>query len=206
MINTTAQSLKLLEDITERIGGQTFHHHFHILYDLPLPSQQPNYLEIGCYAGASAILMLQKPGVSVTSIDLGSPIHPSIVKSNVEANNPLQNSFRYILGSSHNQSVFDRVKDLQVDLLFIDGDHTGAGVEQDWHWYSKLVVPNGWIVFDDYNDKWHSPEVGPAVDRIVESLDSKQYCNHGTILNQHGARGFPADFTNGNCYIIQKLS
>lgn len=206
MIKTTAQSLKLLEDITERIGGQTFHHHFHILYDLPLPSQQPTYLEIGCYAGASAILMLQKPGVSVTSIDLGSPIHSSIVKSNVAANNPLNNDFRYVLGSSHEQSVFDRVKDLSVDLLFIDGEHTSAGVEQDWKWYSELVVPNGWIVFDDYNDRKHSPEVGPAIDAIVKNLDPRRYHVYGTVPNTHRARGFSPDYVEGNCYVIQRLA
>lgn len=206
MIKTTAQSLKLLEDITERIGGQTFHHHFHILYDLPLPSAQPTYLEIGCYAGASAILMLQKPNTSVISIDLGSPIHPSIVKFNVAANNPLNNNFQYVLGSSHEQLTFDRVKNHSVDLLFIDGDHTGDGVEQDWQMYHQLVVPDGWIVFDDYNDREHSPEVGPAVDRIVKQLDPKQYHAYGTVPNQHAARGFLPDFVDGNCYVIKRLA
>lgn len=206
MITTTDRSLQILQDITERIDGKTFHHHFHILYDLPLPSAKPVYLEIGCYAGASAILMLRRPNVSVVSIDLGNPISPSIVESNVKANNPLGNSFRYVMGSSHNQSVFEQVNDLKVDLLFIDGDHSGIGVEQDWLLYSNLVTPNGWIVFDDYNDKEHSPEVKPAVDNIVKNLDKKQYHAYGTLPNKHGARGFSSDFTESNCYIIKKLS
>jgi len=205
MITTTAQSLKIVEDITERIGGQTFHHHFHILYDLPLPSAEPTYLEIGCYAGASAILMLQRPGVSVVSIDLGSLVHPSIVKFNIEANNPLGNNFRYVLGNSHEQSVFDSVKDLSVDLLFIDGDHTSAGVEQDWKWYSELVIPNGWIVFDDYNDR-NCPGVRPAVDAIVKNLDPRRYHAYGTVPNIHGARGFSPDYVEGNCYVIRRLA
>lgn len=36
-----------------------------------------------------------------------------------------------------------------LDLLFIDGDHTYAGVKQDFEMYSPLVAPGGIIVFHD---------------------------------------------------------
>jgi len=205
MITTTSESLRLLQDITERINGQTFHHHCHILYDLPLPSENPNYLEIGCYAGASAILMLQKPNIRAISIDLGSPIHPSIVKKNIFANNPHNNLYRYILGDSHRKEIFDKLCNQTFDLLFIDGDHTGPGVRKDWEMYEPLVITNGFIVFDDYHDRVHSPEVGPEVDKIAADLDPERYQIIGTLPNVYKARGFPEDFTDGNCFIIKKL-
>ena len=36
-----------------------------------------------------------------------------------------------------------------IDLLFIDGDHSEAGVAEDWELWSPLVVPGGTVVFHD---------------------------------------------------------
>lgn len=54
----------------------------------------------------------------------------------------------------------------KVALLHIDGGHTRRHVLLDFLLYSPSVVPGGFIVFDDYNDFQHSPEVGPAVDLL----------------------------------------
>lgn len=54
----------------------------------------------------------------------------------------------------------------KVALLHIDGGHTRRNVLLDFLLYSQSVVPGGFIVFDDYNDFQHSPEVGPAVDLL----------------------------------------
>ncbi|NER60341.1 class I SAM-dependent methyltransferase [Pseudomonas sp. MAFF212428] len=54
----------------------------------------------------------------------------------------------------------------QVALLHIDGGHDGRNVLLDFLLYSPSVVPGGFIVFDDYRDFTHSPEVGPAVDLL----------------------------------------
>jgi predicted O-methyltransferase YrrM len=37
----------------------------------------------------------------------------------------------------------------EVDLLFIDGDHSEAGVAEDWQLWSPLVAPGGTVVFHD---------------------------------------------------------
>ncbi len=50
--------------------------------------------------------------------------------------------------------------------MHIDGGHTRRHVLLDFLLYSPSVVPGGFIVFDDYNDFQHSPEVGPAVDLL----------------------------------------
>lgn len=54
----------------------------------------------------------------------------------------------------------------KVALLHIDGGHTTRNVVLDFLLYSPSVVKGGFIVFDDYRDFDHSPEVGPAVDLL----------------------------------------
>jgi hypothetical protein len=84
-IQLTIESLNLTQKISNEINDQTFHHHYHVLYDIaniyPV-SYTLTYVEIGCYAGGSACLMLQRPNTNVVSIDLGTPIHENIVYTN----------------------------------------------------------------------------------------------------------------------------
>jgi hypothetical protein len=40
----------------------------------------------------------------------------------------------------------------KFDFLFIDGDHSYAGVKRDFEMYSPLVKPGGWVGFHDIND------------------------------------------------------
>jgi hypothetical protein len=49
--------------ISKEMEGRTFHHHYHLLYDLRtlLGRQSKNYLEIGVFNGGSLSLMLQHP-------------------------------------------------------------------------------------------------------------------------------------------------
>jgi len=59
-------------------------------------------------------------------------------------------------GDSHDPRSLQHVKALlagePLDLLFIDGDHTYAGVTQDMEMYGPLVRPGGVIAFHDIND------------------------------------------------------
>lgn len=203
----TISSLKLVQSISNKLEDNTFHHHYYILYDIincyP-KNYKVNYVEIGCYAGASACLMLQRPNTNVISIDLGYPISPNIVHSNIEKMNKLNNSFKYIKGNS--QSV-DTIKLLQqhvdeIDILFIDGDHSYQGVINDFLLYEQLVKTGGYIIFDDYNDWKYSPEVKLAVDSIIPTLEGR-YKIIGTLPNKFKAR--PDWLTEGNDFIIQKL-
>jgi hypothetical protein len=84
----TKNSLELTEQISNNIENKTFHHHYYILYDIastyPI-DYEVKYVEIGCYAGGSACLMLQRPNTRVISIDLGQPISKEIVYTNVSS-------------------------------------------------------------------------------------------------------------------------
>jgi len=203
----TQTSLIEVETISNQINNQTFHHHYHILYDIAnsYPTNYTlNYVEIGCYAGGSACLMLQRENTNVFSIDLGNPINPDIVRQNVNKHNKHNNNYNYIKGSSHDLEIFNKLIEYidEIDILFIDGDHSRDGVILDFEMYSKLVKNGGYIIFDDYNDYQYSPQVKPAVDNIVSNLKNS-YNIIGTVKNTLGAR--PAELIDGNCFIMQKL-
>jgi predicted O-methyltransferase YrrM len=102
----TKDSLDLVLEITKKINNQTFHHHYHILYDIANTFDgEINYVEIGCYAGGSACLMLQRPKTNVVSIDLGKPINPKIVYENVKNLNVHSNLYNYLEGSSQSENM-----------------------------------------------------------------------------------------------------
>jgi predicted O-methyltransferase YrrM len=57
----------------------------------------------------------------------------------------------YVLGDSRHATTCDCVAQLtgQIDLLFIDGDHSFDGTVGDFETYRDLVAPNGLIAFHD---------------------------------------------------------
>jgi predicted O-methyltransferase YrrM len=67
-----------------------------------------------------------------------------------------------LAGDSHEQSFLEKVKQSlngrKVDFLFIDGDHTEAGVRLDYNMYSPLVRPGGIIAFHDILEKQPVPD------------------------------------------------
>ena len=68
--------------------------------------------------------------------------------------------------------------------------------------YEGLVKKGGYIVFDDYNDSQHSPEVKPAVNDLVNQI-STQYEIIGAIPNLYNAK--PLELKEGNEFVIKKL-
>jgi cephalosporin hydroxylase len=161
-----------------------------------------NYLEIGCYAGASSCLMIQRPNTNVFAIDIGYPVNKQSVLMNINKLNKNHNYFEYIQGYSNDNIVLNRVKEIKngIDILFIDGDHSYDGVLSDFNLYSGFVNNGGYIIFDDYNDHYHSPEVKPSVDDIIKSLNGYEII--GCLDNIYGAR--PSELKEGNCFIIRK--
>ncbi len=207
MFKPSLKSLELVKQIASTMDGKTFHHHYHILLDMantyPV-DYNLTYLEIGAYAGGSACLMMNRPNTTIISIDLGWPIDPETVLKNVWSFNKHGNNYSYIKGNSNSIDTINRVKDVNVDILFIDGDHSYYGVWNDFLNYSNLVKPNGYIVFDDYNDYEHSPMVKSAVDHIANQIRN-DYEIIGTFKNIHNAKGLENTNQLGNCFVIKKL-
>ena len=203
MIKITENSLNLLRSIAEIVP--TFHHHQHILFDIANHYPKDyliNYVEIGCYAGTSACLMLQRPNTQVTSIDLGFPLNKQSVLYNINKWNHHKNRYDFIQGNSKDQHIKEHLLDIvtKIDILFIDGDHCAKAVQSDFSMYKELIADKGFIVFDDYNDVINCPEVKVAVDFIMEyASDFKKI---GSFKNVFEA--YPKELKEGNCFVIRK--
>lgn len=69
-----------------------------------------------------------------------------------------------VFGDSHDTATWDRLVAVldgdEVDLLFIDGDHTYQGAKADYEMYGPLVAPGGVIAFHDVCQHHASLNVG----------------------------------------------
>jgi predicted O-methyltransferase YrrM len=212
-IKITQHSLDMVRQIAKDVA--TFHHHYHILYDIAstFGDNKINYVEIGSYAGGSSCLMLQRLNTTIISIDLGEPIPKSVVFENIIEYKNNNNYYKYIQGNSQIQETKDRVIETlsnskllgytdKIDILFIDGDHSLNGVIADFILYKDLVNIGGYIVFDDYYDNVHSPDVRKALDEIIlPNLVDFEII--GTLENTLGA--YPSELKEGNCFIIKRV-
>ena len=211
MIQPTEKSLKMVQEISSK-GIPTFHHHYFVLMDIAntFKKKKITYVEIGAYAGASAALMLSRPKTNVVSIDTAEVFTKGQVVQNIKSLGLKTENYTYIEGDSKDDStrllleynLNEVFKVGGIDILFIDGDHTRQGVFFDFINYKDFVNSGGFIVFDDYNDHIHSPEVKGAVDNIVDGF-RESFAIIGCYPNNVGA--YPESLKESNCFIIQKL-
>jgi len=200
-------SLKKLHTILEKMEGKTFHHHYHVLYDLRdnIKKTTATYVEIGAYCGASASLMSSHSKLTnIISIDLGSPISPEIPKRNVAKFKQDNNQYTYIQGSSYSKEVIAKIKEIApvIDILFIDGDHSYQGVKADFEAYRELVAEGGYVIFDDYLDWEHSAHVKHAVDEYVQQELLPEFEIIGSLPNSSNAH--PKSLKFSNVFILKK--
>jgi predicted O-methyltransferase YrrM len=143
-------------------------------------------MEIGTLRGGTlfALCRLSDPRATIISVDLpgGSfgggygwlqaPILRRFAGS--------EQALYLIRGDSHNQKSYNQVAvalaGKPLDFLLIDGDHSYAGVKQDFEMYSQLVRPGGVIALHDIAD--HPADTGCEVSRfwkeIKRSFNSKE--------------------------------
>ena len=103
-------------------------------------------IEIGCQDCGTLWLwsQLATDDAVIVGLDVGfrSPVAHARAQQQttlIEADSHLD------ITRSHVASIVD----VDIDLLFIDGDHTFAGVNRDWDLYSPLVRPGGLVVLHD---------------------------------------------------------
>jgi cephalosporin hydroxylase len=105
-------------------------------------------VEIGADAGGTLYAWQQLPSVRrVIAIDLPSGPYSS-GESRLN-----EHGCEVIYGNSHDPATVERLVDLlagdRVDCLFIDGDHSYAGVKADWELYAPMVRLGGIVAFHD---------------------------------------------------------
>lgn len=125
-----------------------------------------NILEVGSlYGGTLITFMANFPGSRLTSVDLGIGQHDHRAEGvrAAQATWP-EHAATYncdllaITGDSHAPEIIARAQERgPFDLVFIDGDHTYAGVKQDAEAYGAMVRPGGLIAFHDVNAVYGPP-------------------------------------------------
>jgi len=115
-------------------------------------------VEIGTAYGGTLFMWSQFASKKVISCDLE---HPWYKQKLYEDFPPPGSGCQVVpvVGDSSKQSVIDRVKSElagePIDFLFIDGDHTDAGVRADFANFRDLVRPGGLIAFHDIVERPH---------------------------------------------------
>jgi cephalosporin hydroxylase len=207
-----SNSNEIVKTISKTMKGKTFHHHYHILYDIRtlLGNEKKIYTEIGTYCGGSMALMMQHN--FETEINCIDPLHvlpyqKNIVEENIQKFNKNNYKINIHQKFSNDVNFINELNDNQfkTDILFIDGDHSYNGVLNDFYKFQNFVNTDGYIIFDDYLDYKHSPQVKPAVDNIVAQINKNQWEIIGSLSNYHKAYDGDYNLSNLNEFIIKKI-
>lgn len=142
-------------------------------------------LEIGTFYGGTMWFFLKNNPKLEHFISLDMPIppsderHPQLLESIklwdswFEKEKPVV--LEKIIGNSHDTNIINNIfsnhKNNDVDLLFIDGDHSYEGVQKDYYNFFPLVKNDGYIVFHDV--------IGiPEVNKFWEEIKSQHDPNN----------------------------
>lgn len=107
--------------------------------------------EIGTSFGGTFFLLCKAASDNATIITIDTEMRRWRKKLLESYSRPGQRA-AVIKGDSHRPEVVELVRKIagnELDLLFIDGDHSYEGVKKDFMTYSRLVRKGGWIAFHD---------------------------------------------------------
>jgi predicted O-methyltransferase YrrM len=147
-------------------------------------------LEIGTYRGGTLFIhsRLASPDATLVSIDLpGSPFgrvwrwaHTPIFKRFTKRGQILHLLREDSHCSQTQATVLKLLNGQQIDLLFIDGDHSYTGVRADFEMYSPLVRPGGIVAFHDIAFQLPPNEVARFWNEIKTSHKHKEILHRAT--------------------------
>jgi cephalosporin hydroxylase len=126
-------------------------------------------IEIGTGWGGTLFLFatVASSDATLISIDLPSSLfgrgYPKWKNSLYKSFARNRQEIELVRGNSHQASSVEAVKrclgSRQVDVLFIDGDHTYEGVKKDFELYSPMVRKGGLIAFHDITPNLKNSEI-----------------------------------------------
>jgi predicted O-methyltransferase YrrM len=145
--------------------------------------EQPRtILEIGTAAGGSLFLLSRVAAADALLVSLDwaragtndrrRPIYEALARPGQRV--------EFLFADSHAPRTVERVRaelaGRSVDLLFIDGDHSQAGVRADWDMYGPLVRSGGLVAFHDIVPG-SEEEVGgvPGLWQELKTADAREY-------------------------------
>lgn len=139
-------------------------------------------LEIGTARGGTLFAWSQLASDLVVSCDLTGPGYKKEFYKNLpppESNCKIIN----LQGSSHDSqtkaAIRSSLNKQSVDFLFLDGDHTEVGVEQDFNDYIEFVRPGGLVAFHDVvqNQPYPTNQVYYFWSKIKHKYEYSEYIN-----------------------------
>lgn len=207
-----SSSVDIVGRITKTMQGNTFHHHYHMLYDLRTilgNDRKAVYVEIGVFNGGSLSLMMSHPyETDLYGVDnFIFKGQKERVEQNISKFNEHKHMVSLIVGSSQDETTKFKtgLKSDSVDILFIDGAHDKNRAARDFLLWSPLVKKGGFIVFDDYTDFKGIP-VKPAVDLLENYHNAfRNYeCigSYPNFLNVYSSYFIPMS----NEYILKRIA
>ncbi len=130
---------------------------------LKLLAQNPpkTVLEVGTEKGGTFFLLTRAaaPDAFLVTLDLPAgqmSSYPAWREKLYRGFAQNEQRIELVRKDSHDPRTLETVRKLlgerKLDLLFIDGDHSYAGVKKDFELYSTLVAPGGTIAFHDIVD------------------------------------------------------
>jgi hypothetical protein len=162
------------------------------LIDFLRPKELHNCLEIGSESGGTFFLWCKLVYDLKISLDLpagasGSGLykdeHRRAWRNERMRSWSNQGEVACINGDSHHgysrAIVMSLLAGQFLDLLFIDGDHSYAGVKQDYEMYGGFVRRGGLIIFHDIKDTPHHRRAGCFVADFWKELPGKkiEFCS-----------------------------
>ena len=144
-------------------------------------------LEIGTHRGGTAACFATIATDLVVSIDKPDGQWGGIGEAaSHERDEGLRRDFPHwqiVRGDSHDLSTRQAVEAIAngvpFDFLFIDGDHSEAGVTADFLDYRHMVKPGGLIGFHDIASTEEHDRVGCQVDRLWRELRNGRHGFYG---------------------------
>jgi predicted O-methyltransferase YrrM len=147
-------------------------------------------LEIGTYRGGTLFVFsqLSQANATIVSVDFPTTRFGKVLRACQNAYLPKLvrrgQSLSLLRANSHSPATLATVKEkLQgknLDFLFIDGDHSYAGVRADFEMYSPLVRPGGLVAFHDVAKVGSQEEVHKLWNEI------KPNYRHGEFVHRTG--------------------
>jgi predicted O-methyltransferase YrrM len=146
-----------------------------LLYRLARDATSGPFVEIGRFKGGSTFTFASAlpGGVELWSYDLHVALRPDMPGDQLDAE--LRGALeRYGIDHKVHLIVADSRKveppSQEVELLFVDGDHSYEGARADFDRWSALVRPGGHLLFHDAVDSGGYGNVYPGVSRVADEV------------------------------------
>ena len=113
--------------------------------------------EIGTSAGGTLYLLTRVAAADAILVSVDLEIPPHLAAARARLARPDQHVVS-LAGNSHSEQMVARVRTAlggrELDVLFVDGDHSYDGVKRDWELYSPLVRAGGLAGLHDINEDY----------------------------------------------------